>query len=61
METNSPQVSSKTNRSQKTDSFIAIRIILALLILAICSTFFVIIGAGERGVLMEFGQVRNIP
>jgi regulator of protease activity HflC (stomatin/prohibitin superfamily) len=61
METNSPQVSSKTNRSKKTDSFIASRIILTLLILAIVSTFFVIIGAGERGVLMEFGQVKSTP
>ena len=63
MEINSPlqPIATNTNRSKNKDSFIAIRIILILLILAICSTFLVIVGAGERGVLMQFGQVKNTP
>lgn len=44
----------KTNR----DALIASRAILFLLVLAIASSFFVIVNAGERGVLMRFGQVQ---
>ncbi|UXE58915.1 MAG: prohibitin family protein [Woronichinia naegeliana WA131] len=33
---------------------------MTLLILAIISTFFVVIPAGKRGVLMEFGQVKEV-
>lgn len=63
MEANYPIDPSTTNhnRSKTKDSFIAFRIILTLLILAIFSTFFIVIGAGERGILMEFGQVKNTP
>lgn len=46
--------------SRQSDTAIAGRIILVLLILAIISTFFVVIPAGKRGVLMEFGQVKEI-
>ena len=49
-----PNSSPKTN----SDLSIASRIILALLILAIASSFFAIIGAGQRGVLMRFGEVQ---
>lgn len=47
--------------SQKTskDLYIASRAILFLLILALCSAFFVIVNAGERGVLMQFGEVQE--
>lgn len=46
--------------SRNRDTSIAGRIILVLLILAIISTFFVVIPAGKRGVLMEFGQVKEM-
>ena len=40
------------------DAYIASRIILLLLGLVLISSFFVVINAGERGVLMRFGQVQ---
>ncbi|WP_416668960.1 prohibitin family protein [Egbenema bharatensis] len=46
---------SKTSR----DAWIASRAILLLLVLALLSTFFVIVNAGERGVLMRFGEVQE--
>jgi len=52
--------SSPKTASRNRDTFIAGRIILTLLILAIISTFFVVIPAGKRGVLMEFGQVKEV-
>jgi regulator of protease activity HflC (stomatin/prohibitin superfamily) len=52
--------SSPKTASRNRDTSIAGRIILTLLILAIISTFFVVIPAGKRGVLMEFGQVKEV-
>jgi len=40
------------------EALIAFRVLLGLLALALVSCFFVIIPAGERGVLMEFGRVK---
>lgn len=40
------------------DVYAFIKISLALLVLSIIASFFVIIGAGERGVLMQFGKVQ---
>jgi regulator of protease activity HflC (stomatin/prohibitin superfamily) len=54
-----PLLSPKT-ASRSRDTAIAGRIILFLLILAIISTFFVVIPAGKRGILMEFGQVKEM-
>ena len=48
------RTASKSNR----DVFAFIKISLALLVLSIIASFFVIIGAGERGVLMQFGKVQ---
>lgn len=56
----SDRPSSPKTASRNRDTFIAGRIILTLLILAIISTFFVVIPAGKRGVLMEFGQVKEV-
>lgn len=47
------------SRSMKTDLFIATRILVLLLGLMIFASFFVIVHAGERGVLMRFGQVQE--
>lgn len=58
--TSSSQVASPTPKKQTNrDALIASRAILFLLVLAIASSFFVIVNAGERGVLMRFGQVQN--
>jgi regulator of protease activity HflC (stomatin/prohibitin superfamily) len=45
-------------KKPNSDLTIASRTILAMLILAIVSSFFAIVGAGERGVLMRFGEVQ---
>jgi regulator of protease activity HflC (stomatin/prohibitin superfamily) len=41
------------------DSQIAFKVILVLLCLALLSSFFAIVSAGERGVLMRFGAVQD--
>jgi len=56
----SDRPSSPKTASRNRDTSIAGRIILTLLILAIISTFFVVIPAGKRGILMEFGQVKEV-
>jgi regulator of protease activity HflC (stomatin/prohibitin superfamily) len=38
----------------------AVKVFLILLFLALISSFFVIVNAGERGVLMKFGAVQNV-
>ncbi|HEY9627034.1 MAG TPA: prohibitin family protein [Coleofasciculaceae cyanobacterium] len=53
---NPPAQSAKSGN--RTDAYIASRTIVVLLILAIASSFFSVIGAGQRGVLMRFGQVQ---
>ena len=45
-------------KKPSSDLTIASKTILAMLILAIISSFFAIVGAGERGVLMRFGEVQ---
>ena len=57
--------SQKTDRSKSInkknkDAYIASRIILFLLLLALLSSFFVVVHAGQRGVLMQFGQVQKV-
>ncbi|HEY9641654.1 MAG TPA: prohibitin family protein [Coleofasciculaceae cyanobacterium] len=46
-------------KAAATDAYIASRTILVLLILALISSFFTIVGAGERGVMMKFGHVQD--
>jgi len=53
-----PAAPSNPSRKSNSDLSIASRIILALFILAIASSFFAVIGAGQRGVLMRFGEVQ---
>jgi regulator of protease activity HflC (stomatin/prohibitin superfamily) len=57
----SPQPSNnQPNPTKKNkDAYVASRILLIVLALAILSTFFVVVGAGERGVLMQFGKVQQ--
>ncbi|MBD2056103.1 prohibitin family protein [Oculatella sp. FACHB-28] len=49
---------SQLNRSSKRDLSVASKVFAALIILVLLSSFFVIVNAGERGVLMRFGQVQ---
>ena len=56
----SSPVNSKAGKKNSQDSTVALRMIVVLLCLAILSSFFVIVGAGERGVLMKFGAVQSI-
>ncbi|MDX2098365.1 MAG: prohibitin family protein [Leptolyngbyaceae cyanobacterium bins.59] len=49
----------RSNRSRSSpEAQIAFRVLSLLLILALLSSFFVIVNAGQRGVLMRFGQVQ---
>ena len=47
-----------TNKKNK-DVYIAVQLTLVIIFLAILSKFFVIVNAGERGVLMQFGKVQE--
>ena len=47
-----------TNKTNK-DVYIAVQLTLVIVLLAILSKFFVIVNAGERGVLMQFGKVQE--
>lgn len=59
METESqPSAKPQTNRKSNKDLFVASRVFAVLIGLAILANFFVIVHAGERGVLMRFGQVQ---
>ncbi|XGV98336.1 MAG: prohibitin family protein [Leptolyngbya sp. BL-A-14] len=51
---NSAQSQPRANR----EALVAFRLLLVLLILALLSSFFVIVNAGQRGVLMQFGRVQ---
>ena len=51
--------SSEGSRKPSKDGRALFRVILLLLVLAIAANFFVVINAGERGVLMEFGRVQE--
>ncbi|MGE5657207.1 MAG: prohibitin family protein [Actinomycetota bacterium] len=59
----SEELSSKTSylpikKQSNIDIYIFIQFTIVVLLLAIATTFFVIVGAGQRGVLMEFGEVQ---
>jgi regulator of protease activity HflC (stomatin/prohibitin superfamily) len=47
-----------TNKKNK-DVYIAVQLTLVIVFLAILSKFFVMVNAGERGVLMQFGKVQE--
>lgn len=58
-ESSMPAVSPLKDRPKSSkDVSVAAKVILLLLVLALVSCFFVIINAGERGVLMTFGEVQ---
>ncbi len=56
----SPDVAVKLSRKGNRDVYAAAKVFLILLFLALLSSFFVIVDAGERGVLMKFGAVQNV-
>lgn len=47
-----------TNKKNK-DVYLAVQLTLVIVFLAVLSQFFVIVNAGERGVLMQFGKVQE--
>ena len=47
-----------TNKKNK-DVYLAVQIAIVIVFLAILSKFFIIVNAGERGVLMQFGKVQE--
>lgn len=47
-----------SQRQTSRDTSVFFKVMLLLLSLAIASTFFVVIGPGERGVVMQFGKVQ---
>jgi regulator of protease activity HflC (stomatin/prohibitin superfamily) len=56
----STKVDSLTSSNKKNkDVYIAVQLTLVIIFLAIMSKFFVIVNAGERGVLMQFGKVQE--
>ncbi|HBB34704.1 MAG TPA: band 7 protein [Cyanobacteria bacterium UBA8803] len=55
---NNQTTSLKSHRQLNRETYILSRLLFVFLILAIASSFFVIVNAGQRGVLMQFGQVQ---
>lgn len=49
----------KSSNKKNKDVYIAVQLTLVIVFLAILSKFFVIVNAGERGVLMQFGKVQE--
>ncbi len=49
----------KSNRQTSKDTLLASKIFLSLALIIIFLSFFVIVNAGERGVLMRFGEVQD--
>ncbi|MBD1826444.1 prohibitin family protein [Microcoleus vaginatus GB1-A2] len=59
LESSSNVNSIKSSNKKNKDVYIAVQIALLIVFLAILSKFFVIVNAGERGVLMQFGKVQE--
>ncbi|MEG4072636.1 prohibitin family protein [Microcoleus sp. Pol14C2] len=49
----------KSSNKKNKEFYIAVQLALLIVFLAILSNFFVIVNAGERGVLMQFGKVQE--
>ncbi|HEY9767015.1 MAG TPA: prohibitin family protein [Coleofasciculaceae cyanobacterium] len=60
IELNDKNINSKSDRQTNKDIFITSRIFLTLALIILFSRFFVIVNAGERGVLMQFGEVQQV-
>lgn len=48
----------KSSNKKNKDVYIAVQVTLVIVFLAIMSSFLVIVNAGERGVMMQFGKVQ---
>ena len=59
LESAPPAPSTKTTTKKNKDAYVASRVLIAVLLAALLSTFFVVVNAGERGVLMHFGRVQE--
>ncbi len=59
LDTNTPSSSKKSKKKINQDIVIFLKLTLILMIFTIICNFFVIIDAGHRGVLMEFGKVKE--
>lgn len=59
LESSSNVDSLKSSNKKNKDFYIAVQLTLVIVFLAILSKFFVIVNAGERGVLMQFGKVQE--
>ncbi|WP_445243142.1 MULTISPECIES: prohibitin family protein [unclassified Microcoleus] len=49
----------KSSNKKSKDVYIAVQLSIVIVFLAIMSKFFVIVNAGERGVMMQFGKVQE--
>ncbi|MBD1865089.1 MULTISPECIES: prohibitin family protein [Trichocoleus] len=59
LESAPPLQNAKPATKKNKDAYVASRVLIAVLLAALLSTFFVIVNAGERGVLMQFGRVQE--
>ncbi len=59
LESSSNVDSVKSSNKKNKDVYIAVQLTIAIVFLAILSIFFVIVNAGERGVMMQFGKVQE--
>ncbi|MEG4630203.1 prohibitin family protein [Microcoleus sp. AR_TQ3_B6] len=59
LESSSNVDSLKSSNKKNKDVYIAVQVTLLIVFLAFLSNFFVIVNAGERGVLMQFGKVQE--
>lgn len=59
LESSSNVDSIKSSNKKNKDFYLAVQLALVIVFLAILSKFFIIVNAGERGVLMQFGKVQE--
>lgn len=59
LQLNNKNTQSKLSSPTNKDSLLASKIFLLLALIFVLSSFFVVVNAGERGVLMKFGQVQE--
>ncbi|HEY9302575.1 prohibitin family protein [Microcoleus vaginatus DQ-U2] len=59
LESSSNVDSLKSSTKKNKEFYIAVQLALVIVFLAILSKFFIIVNAGERGVLMQFGKVQE--
>ena len=59
LESSSNVDSLKSSNKKNKEFYLAVKLAIVIVFLAILSRFFVIVNAGERGVLMQFGKVQE--